>query len=80
MRGAEEGVGRGRECCVGSMIGERCAECPGCGMLLWQHEFYFVLERDGSGPPRPYVYQAIEFRKIQMPEQDCFGNARRLFG
>ncbi len=99
--------------------------------LLWQHEFYFVLESDGSRPPKPYVYQAIEFRKgsdlpdvekgnmsrkqlretwvlgvayapaivirkwsrrekgysfftensmIQMPEQDCFGNARRLFG
>ncbi len=22
-----------------------------------------MLESDGSGPPKPYIYQAIEFRK-----------------
>ena len=44
-------------------MGDRCAERPGTGMLLWQHEFYFVLERDGRPPPKPYIYQAIEFRK-----------------
>ena len=26
--------------------GVRCAERGGSSMLLWQHEFYFVLERD----------------------------------
>ena len=50
-------------------MGDRCAERPGTGMLLWQHEFYFVLERDGRPPPKPYIYQAIEFRKgFDLPE------------
>jgi hypothetical protein len=26
--------------------GVRCAERGGSSMLLWQHEYYFVLERD----------------------------------
>ncbi len=53
------------------MIGERCVERPGSGMLLWQHEFYFVLERDGSEPPKPCIYQALEFRKgIDLPEAE----------
>ena len=48
---------------VVSMKGDRCAERAGTGMQLWQHEFYFVLESDGIGLPKPYIYQAIEFRK-----------------
>ena len=51
------------------MIGERCAERPGSGMLLWQHEYYFVIEKYNGGPPRPYIYQAVEFRKgSELPE------------
>ena len=60
------------------MIGERCAERPGCGMLLWQHGFYFVLERDGSGPPKPYIYQALEFRKgSDLPEVEKENMSRK---
>ena len=51
------------------MIGDRCAERPGTGMLLWQHEYYFVIEKYNGGPPRPYIYQALEFRKgSELPE------------
>ena len=32
------------------MSGERCAERPGSGMLLWQHEYYFVIEKYNGGP------------------------------
>ncbi len=60
------------------MKGERCAERPGSEMLLWQHEFYFVLERDGSGPPKPYIYQAIEFRKgSDLPEVEKENMSRK---
>ena len=60
------------------MKGERCAERPGSGMLLWQHEFYFVLERDGSGPPKPYTYQALEFRKgSDLPEVEKENMSRK---
>ena len=44
-------------------------------MLLWQHEFYFVLEseelcRRQHSPPKPYLYQALEFRKgSDLPEE-----------
>ena len=70
--------GRGRECCLVSMIGERCAERPGSGMLLWQHEFYFVPERDGSGPPKPYIYEAVEFRKgSDLPEVEKENMSRK---
>ncbi len=53
----------------GGMSGERCAERPGSGMLLWQHEYYFVIEKHNGGPPKPYIYQALEFRKgSDLPE------------
>ena len=42
----------------------RCAERAGTTMMLWQHEFYMVIEPDPhkpSGAPMPYVYQALEF-------------------
>ena len=36
----------------------RCAERTGTGMMLWQHEFYMVMEpRHGA-----YLYQALEFQ------------------
>ena len=43
----------------------RCAERTGSAMMLWQHEFYMVMEPDPgkpSGCPLPYVYQAVEFK------------------
>ncbi len=47
-----------------SMKGERCAERPGTGMLfLWLHEYYLVVEKYNGGVPKPYVYQALEFRR-----------------
>ena len=61
--------GRGRELLFASMLGERCAERPGSGMVLWQHEFYFVIEKYNGGVPKPYVYQALEFRRgSELPE------------
>jgi hypothetical protein len=30
---------------------------------LWQHEYYFVIEKYNGGPPKPYIYQSLEFRK-----------------
>ncbi len=48
---------------------ERCAERPGTGMVLWQHEYYYVVEKYNGGSPKPYVYQALEFRKgMELPE------------
>ena len=36
----------------------RCAERTGTGLMLWQHEFYMVMEpRHGA-----YLYQALEFQ------------------
>jgi hypothetical protein len=32
-------------------------------MVLWQHEYYYVIEKYNGGPPKPYVYHALEFRK-----------------
>jgi hypothetical protein len=45
------------------MKGERCAERPGTGMLLWLHEYYLVVEKYNGGVPKPYVYQALEFSR-----------------
>jgi hypothetical protein len=59
--------------------GIRCAERGGSSMLLWQHEFYFVLERDQlcrrlHAPPKPYLYQALEFRNgSDLPEEAKVG-------
>ena len=33
------------------MSGERCAERPGLGMVLWQHEYYFVIEKYNGEVP-----------------------------
>ena len=32
-------------------------------MLLWLHEYYLVVEKYNGGVPKPYVYQALEFRR-----------------
>ncbi len=48
-------------------------------MLLCRHEFYFVLERDQlcrrlHAPPKPYLYQALEFRNgSDLPEEAKVG-------
>jgi hypothetical protein len=63
--------------------GVRCAERGGSSMLLWQHEFYFVLERDQfcrrlHAPPKPYLYQALEFRNgSDLPEEAKVGLTRK---
>ena len=47
----------------------RCAERKGTSMMLWQHEFYMVIEPSPRGPPKPYVYQALEFRVgVNLPK------------
>ena len=50
----------------------RCAERTRSGLLLWQHEFFMVVERDPyRGCPKPYLYQALEFRVgSQMPLEE----------
>ena len=73
-------------CCqtLVNMNGERCAERGGSGMLLWQHEFYYVLEKEEQsrrrhGPPTPYLYQDLEFRKgSDLPEDERVGMTRKL--
>jgi len=61
----------------------RCAERGESGMLLWQHEFYFVLEQEEMSrrqlaPPKPYLYQALEFRTgVDLPEEEKKGLSRR---
>ncbi len=50
----------------------RCAERTGSGLMLRQHEFFMVVERDPyRGCPKPYLYQALEFRVgSQMPPEE----------
>jgi hypothetical protein len=49
----------------------RCAERKGTSMMLWQHEFYMVIEPSPRGPPKPYVYQALEFRVgVHLPKEE----------
>lgn len=63
--------------------GVRCAERGVSSMLLWQHEFYFVLEKDPlcrrlHAPPKPYLYQALEFRNGRdLPEEAKVGMTRK---
>jgi len=63
--------------------GVRCAERGGSSMLLWLHEYYFVLERDQlcrrlHAPPKPYLYQAMEFRNgSDLPEEAKVGMTRK---
>ncbi len=49
----------------------RCAERKGTAMILWQHEFFMVIESAPRGPPTPYVDQALEFRLgVHLPEEE----------
>jgi hypothetical protein len=74
---------RGNTPVVKNMNGIRCAERGMSAMLLWQHEFYFVLEseelcRRQHSPPKPYLYQALEFRKgSDLPEEAKVGMAKK---
>jgi hypothetical protein len=74
---------RGNTPVVKNMKGIRCAERGMSAMLLWQHEFYFVLEseelcRRQHSPPKPYLYQALEFRKgSDLPEEAKVGMTRK---
>jgi hypothetical protein len=48
-----------------------CAERKGTSMMLWQHEFFMVIESSPRGPPKPYVYQALEFKLgVHLPEEE----------
>jgi hypothetical protein len=54
-----------------SVVIMRCAERKGTAMMLWQHEFFMVIEPAPRGPPKPYVYQALEFRLgVHLPEDE----------
>ena len=61
----------------------RCAERGMSAMLLWQHEFYYVLEQEELsrrklGPPKPYLYQALEFRVgVELPDEEKEGLTRK---
>ena len=66
--------------------GVRCAERGGTNMLLWQNEFYYVLEREElsrrkKAPPKPYLYQALEIRKgMELPAEEQEGMTRKQLG
>ena len=59
-----------------SFRGVRCAERGVSSILLWQHEFYYVLEQEELSrrqlaPPKPYLYQALEFRiGCDLPDEE----------
>jgi hypothetical protein len=54
-----------------SVVIMRCAERKGTAMMLWKHEFFMVVEPAPRGPPKPYVYQALEFRLgVHLPEDE----------
>ena len=63
--------------------GVRCAERGVSAMLLWQHEFYYVLEQEELSrrklaPPKPYLYQALEFRTgFDLPDEEKEGLLRK---
>jgi hypothetical protein len=49
----------------------RCAERKGTAIMLWQHEFYMLIGPASRGPPKPHVYQALEFRVgVHLPEEE----------
>ena len=56
----------------------RCAERTGSSLLLWQHEFFMVFEKDPyRGPPKPYLYQAMEFRVGSLMPQEELKRLRK---
>jgi hypothetical protein len=52
----------------------RCAERTGTGLMLWEHEFYMVMEpRYGA-----YLYQALEFRVgSNLPLEEVEGSTTK---
>ena len=88
LRNQKNGTSRGinRRSTYGKKAGVRCAERGESSILLWQHEFYYVLEREEvmgrkQAPPKPYLYQAIEFRKgIELPLEEKEGLSRKQLG
>ena len=70
----------------GSIKGVRCAERGGSAMMLWQHEFYYVLEKEettgrGNAPPQPYLYQALQFSiGRDLPDDKKKGMSRKKLG
>jgi hypothetical protein len=52
----------------------RCAERPGMFTMLWQHEFYMVVEVTYGA----YVYQALEFKVgSSLPPDDLIGSTTK---
>jgi len=52
----------------------RCAERPGMFTMLWQHEFYMVMEVTYG----TYVYQALEFKVgSSLPPYDVIGSTAK---
>ncbi len=60
--------------CAGLSIKMRCAEHTGTCLMLWQHEFYMVMEpRHGA-----YLYQALEFQVgIKLPPDEVQGSTQK---
>jgi hypothetical protein len=56
--------------CVGLSMAMRCAERPGMFTMLWQHEFFMVMEVTYGA----YVYQALEFKVgSSLPPDELIG-------
>jgi hypothetical protein len=52
----------------------------GSSLLLWQHRYFRVVEKDPHrGPPKPYLYLALEFRVIGslMPPEEVKGLSKK---
>ena len=57
--------------CVRFSMAMRCAERPGMFTMLWQHEFYMVMEVTYG----EYVYQALEFKVgSSLPPDELIGS------
>ena len=60
--------------CAGLSIKMRCAERTGTFLMLWQHEFYMMMEK----PHGAYLYQALEFQVgINLPPEEVQGSTQR---
>jgi hypothetical protein len=59
-----------------SYRGAKCAERGVSAIMLRQHKFYYVLEQEELSlrqlaPPKPYLYQALEFRTgCDLPDEE----------
>ena len=60
--------------CVRFSMAMRCAERPGMFGMLWQHEFYMVMEVTYG----EYVYQALEFKVgSSLPPDELKGSTTK---